>query len=155
MSPTLISIIACILAAPLISLFLKYSTKSLEPPAPEGIGSEEWDVIYKIGKSDYWYKASASTWLGIFERLIFLAALDHPEVIVGWLAFKVAAKWEVWRNVVQVPTSLGMNDTSFLKTRMTWGSWILMRFLIGTSLNILVVLLAFYLGNTLGAEQGN
>ncbi len=150
MSPILISIIICVFTAPVISQFLKYGTKSLEPQPPEGMECKEWQEIYKRGKSDCWYKASASTWLGIFERLLFLVTLDHPEVIVGWLAFKVAAKWEVWKNIVQIPTTLGDNEASFLKTRVAWGSWVLMRFLIGTSLNILVALLALHLGKTWG-----
>jgi len=73
--------------------------------------------------------------LGAFERTLFFVAIlaNSPEVIVGWLAFKVASKWEVWSSLVQVSKAMpGTSEVLYLRARHQWGSFILMRFLTGT-----------------------
>jgi len=77
--------------------------------------------------------------LGRFERTLFYIAIVslYPEVILGWLAFKVASKWEVLQNLVKVP---GMEDPGrklSVTGRRAWGDRVLQRFLIGTLGNIL------------------
>lgn len=72
--------------------------------------------------------------------------MDKYEIIGGWLAFKVAAKWEVWKNIVQVPDSLGKSPIEYLKARSALGSYILTRFLVGTLANVLVGLVAAHIG---------
>ena len=75
--------------------------------------------------------------LGKLERITFFAALAtcHPELIAGWLLFKVASKWEFWQNIVKVGT--GDDGHMTLHTRRAWGSNVYQRFLSGTLLNIL------------------
>ena len=133
--------------------FLDAKTKEAKPSAPAPIKEEDWNKVID--------RASAGMWLGIFERLISLAAfwMSAPVIIAGWLAFKVASKWEVWRNVVQVPFTLKVPDAvknadssenvsqlAYLKARNRWGSWLLTRFLLGTLINILIGLVAYYVG---------
>lgn len=91
----------------------------------------------------------AAAWLGALERALSYVSViafrdDAPLIIGGWLAFKVASKWEVWGNVIQVPASLANKHVEFtyLIARRRWGSVILTRFLIGTLFNLLTGVVA-------------
>ena len=84
--------------------------------------------------------------LGVLERLIILISLasQTPLVIGAWLAFKVAARWEVWRNLVQVPSKFGARERlSDLVARRKWGAIMYMRFLLGTASNVLLGAIAY------------
>ena len=108
---------------------------AVRPPA--GVSVEDWQsAIAGTG-------AGAASWLGALESLLaYLAFVAFQEnaasIIGGWLAFKVASKWESWQNVVRVPDSLdGVgNQLDFLRARRQWGSVLYTRFLIGTLLNV-------------------
>jgi hypothetical protein len=70
--------------------------------------------------------------------------------IGGWLAFKIAAKWEVWKNIHKFPdkfTDDPSNILDELRARNEIGSITLSRFLIGTLGNILVGFFSFFLAN--------
>ncbi|MEJ2191565.1 MAG: hypothetical protein P8Y39_04345 [Nitrospirota bacterium] len=75
--------------------------------------------------------------LGALERIVFFIALTlkegYPLFIGAWLAFKVATKWEIWGNVIQVP-----GDGQNLRLRSLLGARVMMGFLVGTLTNILV-----------------
>lgn len=121
--------------------FLECATRETRPDAPDGVDPVLWNHIV--------HRASAGGWLGFFERLISLAAfwMEAYVIIAGWLAFKVASKWEIWRNVIQVPSKLDeVPDLTYLRARNAWGSWIFTRFLIGTLMNVLIGLGATYVG---------
>lgn len=79
-------------------------------------------------------------WLGGLERTLFFVSfyLAAPEMIAGWLLFKVASKWESWQNIIRVPSSIEDIDTlEFLRYRQRWGVTIMQSFLVGTLANIL------------------
>lgn len=103
---------------------------------------DTWDRFVEHGQT-------GST-IGFLERFLFLGAFwvgAYP-VIVAWLGFKVAAKWESWSHVVQVPTTLDpVRPIVWLQARMRFGSWLLSRFLVGTLMNILIAGIAGYLGH--------
>ena len=83
--------------------------------------------------------------LGWLERSMFLSALsaDAALLIGAWLAFKVASKWQAWSGVISVPNSIeGLDPMDYLLARRSWGSHLLVTFLVGTAYNILVALLA-------------
>jgi undecaprenyl pyrophosphate phosphatase UppP len=55
-------------------------------------------------------------------------------------------KWEIWKNIIQVPATLGEDKLSYLQSRSAWGSLVFIRVLIGTLANLLIALVATYLG---------
>jgi hypothetical protein len=84
---------------------------------------------------------SAGRSIGQLETVIFTLSIisGNPIFIGGWLAFKVAAKWENWAHVVRLPElkTIDLNSTDF-EYRAKFASWLHSRFLIGVLLNILV-----------------
>lgn len=91
-------------------------------------------------------------WLGFLERLISLIAfwINAHVIIAAWLAFKVAAKWEIWKNIIQVPPSLkNVSEKHYLMAKNAWGTWLLNRFLIGTLINVLIGFVAYGIGKNL------
>ncbi len=142
---TLIEFIIGLVLLVLLGFFVRPFLKAViaEPTAPEGLKEEDWKKIVE--------RSPGGAWIGLFERIISLVAfwdVQHTIVIIGaWLAFKVAAKWEVWKNVVQVPNTLeGVQDLKWYQARNALGSWLLVRFLVGTLVNVLIGALAAYAG---------
>jgi hypothetical protein len=91
-------------------------------------------------------------WLGFLERTLFFGAfwIGAVSIVAAWLAFKLASKWEVWKNVVRVPVDIeGGQSAEWFSATHTFGSWILQRFWIGTLLNVLLAMLAVGLGRAL------
>ena len=88
---------------------------------------------------------SPGSYLGWFERILFFGSAysSKYEIIGVWLAFKVASKWESWKNVVQVPDELPEQKTDedaidWLQAKKAFGGWNMMRFQIGVILNIFI-----------------
>lgn len=114
--------------------------------APEGMSPEMWQEILAGNPA-------AAKWLGGLEGLLaygsFLAFNKNAALVVGgWLAFKVASKWESWQNIIQVPQSLkGVSEVDFLRARRQWGTTVYLRFLIGTLITLLFGFLAAALVN--------
>jgi undecaprenyl pyrophosphate phosphatase UppP len=123
--------------------FVERVTRDIELPPPKKVKPEDWEKVYKPGKDQL-----ATKWMGVLECFVFLAGfwLEKPVIIAGWLAFKVATKWEVWKNIIQVPVTFGKDELSYLQSRSALGSWVFIRFLIGTLANLLIALVATYLG---------
>ena len=67
-------------------------------PAPNDESKEIWNTLCESGYP------KAGTWLGTLERFVGVAAMwtRSPELLIGWFAFKVASKWQIWTGVVQV-----------------------------------------------------
>jgi hypothetical protein len=103
---------------------------------PEGVSAEKWRELVAGN-------ARAARWLGSLEGLLAYASSlmfdkNAALIIGGYLAFKVASKWESWQNIIQVPQSLtGVSEIDFLRARRQWGTTIYLRFLIGTLLDVL------------------
>lgn len=115
---------------------------------PESVDPELWRQVKKDSKH------SGSEVLGYFERILFFASLWLGEkgyiLIGGWLTFKVASKWETWKNVVQVPNDLkGMEPRTYLVFRNAWGSYLFSRFLIGTLYNLLLGFMGVLIGEAI------
>ena len=109
--------------------------------APEGVPPEKWkDVLAG--------DPPAIKWLGGLECLLAYGAYlgfgqQAALVVGGWLAFKVASKWESWHNISQIPQSLeGVSQIDYLRARRQWASTLYSRFLVGTLLNIMSGFLA-------------
>ena len=120
---------------------------SFAAPAPEipkdKISAEVWNQLTH-------QRGTGGKWIGTLERYLSLAAFwtGNPSLVAGWLAFKVASKWEVWKNIIQVPSDLeGISAVDWFGIRAVYGSWILTKFWIGTLANILAGLVAAYVGS--------
>jgi hypothetical protein len=117
---------------------------------PEGVSPEKWQEIVTGN-------ALAARWLGTLEGLLAYGSFlvfdkNGALVIGGYLAFKVASKWESWQNIVQVPQTLeGVPQLDFLRARRQWGTTLYLRFLIGTLLNLLFGFVAAALVKGLGS----
>jgi len=104
---------------------------------PTGIKPMAWRAVITKPRE-------GGKWLGRLERIMFFCAflIDQPLLIGGWLAFKVASKWEVWNNIVKVPDNIEkVNQIDFLRARRQWGSGLYQGFLIGTCANIIAGLI--------------
>lgn len=115
--------------------------KTIPLPPPNGVTEDKWKEL--TGGNE------AGKILGNLERILFFGALwiDTPSVIAAWLAFKVASKWDAWKNVISVPQSLPeINDLEYLIARCCWGSQQLSTFLVGTLTNIIIGLLGLAIG---------
>jgi hypothetical protein len=125
----------------IVSRILSSATPAPEIPKDK-IPAEAWNQLTKPG--------TGGKWIGTLERFLSLAAFwtGNPSLVAGWLAFKVASKWEVWKNIVQVPPGLeGISAVDWFGIRHVYGSWILTRFWIGTLANVLAGLVAAYLAS--------
>lgn len=142
------TLILALLGGIVVSWIFSASRLKLDT-TPEGVPDELWNVLRTSGAE------TQGKWLGVLERLISAVAgwTQSYELIAGWLAFKVASKWEVWSNVLRLPDSFpGVEPISYLKARRLWSSNLLMRFLIGSISNVLLGIAAAYLGKELGIQ---
>ncbi len=88
--------------------------------------------------------------LGKLECILFFGAAwsNSYELIAGWLAFKVASKWEAWSTITAVPLELkGAEDLDYLIARRRWGDQRLMTFLIGTLGNVVAAFVGAFIGH--------
>jgi hypothetical protein len=108
---------------------------------PTGISEEDWKTIFKMSPR----ALQPIRWLGWLERFSFFVALwlNSPVLVAGWLAFKVASKWETWQNIIKVPESFGdvFSSQEMFAWRLRYGSNILQRFLLGTLGNVVCALI--------------
>ena len=131
--------------------WLLHDKKSLPIDIPINIGTDEateWkEITWENKEGETGGKA-----IGWMERILTFVAVFWGEekgyiLIAGWLAFKVASKWEAWQHIVQVPGSLNnVPQLSYLKARWQWGSRLLTRFLVGTAANISLGIIGAVLG---------
>jgi hypothetical protein len=112
-----------------------------EPERPPLLPDSVWNEHTRI--------ADGGDWLGSLERTLFFAAFwtGTESLVAGWLAFKLASKWEVWKNIIRVPPEAPYEKgQEWFAATHTFGSWILQRFWIGTLLNVLLAFVAVAVG---------
>lgn len=135
----IIGLVFILLFSPVVGMVIpKFIPK---PEKPDGLSDEQWKLFSN-------HKSYGGV-IGFFERLLSFAAftLNQYTIIAGWLAFKLAAKWEVWKNIVQVPEELeDFSPPALYQARQAFGSWLFSRFTTGTLINILVGLASVHLG---------
>ena len=68
---------------------------------PELVPQNSWKIIVDSIESLLADGSSAGSFIGSLERLLFVIDIqqDVHFLIAGWLAFKVATKWQVWSGV--------------------------------------------------------
>ncbi len=104
-----------------------------------------WKDVFQIPSE------RGSSWIGRSERVLFyLSWFLVPEMIAGWLLFKVASKWEVWNNIYKMPAKFERNTVKdSLVARIWLGARTYQRFLLGASLNILDSIIGLIVFTTL------
>ena len=115
-----------------------------KPAPPDGLDSALWAAMD--------WRVHTGGWIGCIERLLVLMAfwLQQYAIVGGWLAFKVAAKWEVWKNIIRVPDAMDdVHPRVWYQARVSYGSWLHSRFVLGTLLNVLIGAVGAYVGNHL------
>lgn len=121
--------------------------------SPTDTDQKIWDDLISLPHSK-----EAGKWIGALERSLFILAIwfSEPVIILGWLAFKAASKWDAWQNITQVSTNLdGVdNNVRFLEWRRRWSSHVFMRSAIGTVLNLFAAGLAVALGRLINQVLG-
>lgn len=84
--------------------------------------------------------------LGAMERLFFFGSfsLDRPILVAAWLGYKLASKWQVWEQIIQLPARLGIaDDKTEARWRLRYGTNVLHRWLIGSLGNLMIGGLGF------------
>src|SRR3990172_13278693 len=109
-------------------------TKDLEINVPTGLSESVW--------KDYTANISAEggKMIGFFERTLAFVSIWTGLVAVlgGWLAFKLASKWQVWSSIIKLPDEIeGVQPLEYAVARRKWGSKVFTRFVVGTIANIL------------------
>ncbi len=121
---------------------------ALTPPA--GVDNGKWDAAINIPKD----ATTPVKWLGLMEGLLFFLSfwLAAYEIAAGWLAFKVASKWETWQSIMKVPETLDTRPDSleYLGARNRWASATLQRWMIGTAANALAAFAALGAARVVG-----
>jgi hypothetical protein len=109
--------------------------------APGGVSPQLWWALQ--AETERFDRAGFV--LGLIERILaFFVALSGSAayiLLAGYLTFKLGSKWPVWSGVFRYPTSLEkyqINDLEYMRATRIWGGLALMRFIIGTTLNVLV-----------------
>jgi len=137
--------VVVLILGPLVKPILDAATRRIDLSAPKGIEQATWNHIAK--------EMRVGSWIGFFERFLALASFWIPaySIIAAWFAFKLAAKWESWKNIAQFPKELNkvkVDELDFFRARSAVSSYFLTRFLIGTIANVLIGLVAWYIGTT-------
>jgi len=122
----------------LIPIFKEY----IKIERPAYVAEETWEVLFRTDSSK-----RGGAWIGFFERtLYFIAFIFEPLFIGGLLTFKIAAKWEAWKNIVKVPEKnpgICTNNSDFFLLRFKLGGYFMSSFVIGTFSNILFALIGY------------
>jgi hypothetical protein len=116
--------------------------------AERGLTTEnQWSELEGIpGGGGY---LSGGYLIGLIERTLFFVAFyyEQPLLIGGILTFKVAAKWEAWKNIIQVPqkhlNGFPNGAYRYFIFRRRWGGKLFNRFVVGTFSNILFALVGY------------
>lgn len=123
----------------LLPILLKYTERKIHIELPDGISEKQWKDIWEVPKG--------GDIVGHLERILyFIALLFDPLYIGGLLTFKIAAKWEAWKNIVQVPQQRPEgfpSELNYFIFRRKLGSKLLNRFLVGTFSNILFAVVGY------------
>jgi hypothetical protein len=132
-------VVATILGCVLTKLIEDLGPKS--PKAPLGFDENLW--------KDNIVKRDTGSSIGLLERIVIVIAfcINQYEIVGFWFTFKLAAKWEVWKNIVRVPELMDkVSPQEWFAARSQLGGYIYTRFLMGTLANLLIGYVAVEIG---------
>jgi hypothetical protein len=130
------SLLLIVLALFPIEAILNSVRDRIQVPRPRGLRASDNETWDKLAETP---GPRGGRWIGILERLFLFIALllELPELVIAWLGFKVASKWEVWANLYKVPEVIrGLDPLDFFLARTRMGARVFQRFLIGTLSNV-------------------
>ena len=136
-------VILC-LAGGFVEILIDKGRRNYEKILSE-VMSEEWKEALKFPNE----LRRATKWLGRLERLFYFLVLWNENgfmAIGAWLGFKVASKWEAWKNMIKTPESNSEIDNDCFvqwRYRNIHGTATLQRWLIGNLSNLLAGLVAY------------
>jgi hypothetical protein len=112
-------------------------------PAPNGIDQAKWENAF--GSPDWVLQNNRI--LGYIEVVAYFLVLAFfprkAELIAGWLAFKVASKWQTWSTILKVPEEIeGAEFLDYFGAKNVIASHTLQRWFLGNLLNVLAGALA-------------
>lgn len=120
-------------------ILLECITRKIPIVQPDSMNDQHWKDITEM--------PAGGEIVGRLELILyFIALLSNPVYIGGLLTFKIAAKWEAWKNIVQVPDhklDAFPSEISYFIFRRKLGSRLLNRFLVGTFGNILFAVVGY------------
>lgn len=138
--PFLIGLGVILVLGPAVKVIKRKAENDVqEIPLPTGVNKDLWDKFISNPESP-------GAWIGNLERVLFYFFLwvEKPEFIGGILVFKIATKWEAWKNITKVPEKLNrINDLEFAVARRMWGAKRYAGLFIGTLGNILAALAGY------------
>jgi len=142
-----------ILVGLLITVFLGHAVR----PIRERIGAEYGPLTAPDKRLEkVWKEVSESRpggkWIGAFERLMFFGSiwLNLWPIVVGWLAFKVAAYWSGAGKINALPQWLVDHpEWPYFSARLAWATRVVIFLLVGTGANIAIALLGVGVGKWL------
>lgn len=107
---------------------------------PDGMPVEKWTTLLELPETF----GGLSLWIGLLERTTYYALfwLGTPELIIGWLLFKLGCYWGIWRRPIGVETRDANADaTDRLVAQSRRGDALAKLSLLGTLGNLLVAIL--------------
>jgi hypothetical protein len=115
---------------------LKRLVGEIQGQPPDGITAEQWAKLLELPETF----GGLYDWLGLFERTTYYALflLRTPELIIGWLIFKLGCYWGVWRHLIGVEAPGAEADADRLIARTRRGNALAKISLLGTIGNLLV-----------------
>jgi len=119
---------------------LRRLTGELGARPPEGMPVEKWKALLELPETF----GGLSLWLGLLERTTYYALfwLGAPELIIGWLLFKLGCYWGIWRRPIGAETPEADADaTDRLLAQSQHGDALAKLSLLGTLGNLLVAVL--------------
>lgn len=119
----------------------KRATRFLAPP-PSSYDEEREEA--RAGEGRYGL-AHPGELLGRFERLVFFGLLwvGGGIILLGWLVFKAASSWQVWRGAAELPPDLEAEKLDLWRARQEYGRLMLNGVLLDTMYNLFCALVGF------------
>lgn len=144
-----VGLVTVLVLAPTVTSLVRWVDNQAALTPPAGVDPTRWrNAIQLSGHANI-----PNRWLGRLEAILFFISFWLGAYVLagGWLAFKVASKWETWQSIMKVPEHLpSIDELDFFAARNQWGSNLLQRWLIGTLANILVGMAAVGVAKGLG-----
>ena len=104
-----VGLIFTIFFAQMVNKLMVYIIRQYESfPAPKGIDQIRWENAFSTPEG----VQPVNRIIGFLEVVFYFMAfyIGKAELIAGWLAFKVASKWQAWATILKVPEKIGVDD---------------------------------------------
>jgi len=135
-------VVSVLLSYLVVKRLVRAVDRSIPITAPAGVDVTRWKRATSLDGGE----RNPAAWLGMMETALFFVCVWYAAytLAAGFLAFKLASKWEVWQSILQVPDHLdNVDPLEYLAARNRWASSILQRWMVGTLGNVLCAFVGF------------